>query len=254
MSSSCEKSCGQDCQQICLHQQTMNMDGISVCISCGIQLEEELLEEQYYFGGNKGVPRHNNRKESERSLYSDLEIRGFPQKIIERADEYYKKIIENKIYRSKNRIAIVFACVFYAYIDYDQPQSAQELAKKFSLDRKGTSSGFKSFAQVFRNNREKRHIDAMDLIPKILSDLGIQDQKVYVEDLYKIYNHSIRNSISIRTAIPQSVAAGMVYYYLKLKDFPINKTDYSKIVKLTEITFIKVANDFAEVIGKSVKL
>lgn len=240
--------------EICQHIQTMNMDGTSVCMDCGIQLEEELLEEQYYFGGNKGVPRHNNRRESERSLYADLETRGFPQKIIERADEYYKKIIENKIYRSKNRLAIVFACVFRAYIDFDEPQSAVELAKRFSLDRKGTSSGFKSFAQVFRNTREKRHINAMDLVPKILSDLGIQDQKVYIEDLLLIYNFAIKNSIPIRTAIPQSVASGMVYYYLKLKKFPINKTDYSKIVNLTEITFIKVANDFMSCIGKEVKL
>ena len=43
-------------EHVCKHQQTMNMDGTAVCIDCGIQLEEELLEEQYYFGGNKGEP------------------------------------------------------------------------------------------------------------------------------------------------------------------------------------------------------
>jgi transcription initiation factor TFIIIB Brf1 subunit/transcription initiation factor TFIIB len=237
----------------CTHSETVNMDGVIICQGCGEQLDEHLLEEQYYITG-KSIPRHNHKKDLSRSLYPDLESRGFPQNIIERANYYYTRIIENSIYRSKNRTAIVFVSTLRAYEDFGEPASSTELAKRFGLDRKGISKGLLLFGHVFKNELTKNHIQPIDLVPKILSDLGIKDQGIYLRDLKLVYDNASANSIDIRKAIPKSVAAGMVYYYLRLKDHPVSKTDYAKIVNLTEITFSNVATNFGKALNHPVKL
>ncbi len=253
-----DDGCETDKDEVCFHKNISNIDGSSICDECGLKIDESLLyNENIYYGVddtryNKNPSRHHKRKDEERSLYSDLEPLEFPQFIIEKANDYYKTIIKDKIYRAKNRLSIVFACTFYAYIDCEEPQSANELAKKFNLNKKGISSGLKSFANIFRNRPNKKHIQPLDLIPKLLSDLGISDPTFY-EDIKKIYDFVEARSPTIKTSIPQSVAAGLVYYYLKLKKYPISRAEFAKIVRLTEITFTKIANDTSEIIGKKVK-
>lgn len=242
----------------CEHNNVNNMDGNSVCIDCGLKLDESLLyNENRYYGVDdtrftKNPSRYHKRKDEERTLYADLEPLGFPHSIIEKANDYYKIIIKNKIYRARNRLAIVFACTFYAYIDCNEPQSAPELAKKFNLDKKGISGGIKTFSNNFKHRPDKKHIQPLDLIPKLLSILGITDP-TYLKDIEKIYQYAEDKSPLIKKSVPQSVAAGMVYLYLKYKHHPITKAEFAKTVNLTEITFTKIAQEASELIGKKIK-
>jgi transcription initiation factor TFIIIB Brf1 subunit/transcription initiation factor TFIIB len=234
----------EDC---CKHESISSLDGIKICEDCGLQFDEFLTDNDQMYNENWANGRCHIRKDVERSLYPDLENKGFPQLIIEKANEHYQKIIGNKIYRAKNRVSIVFACTYNAYIDYQEPQSVDELAKKFNLDKKGISNGLKIFAHVFKNSREKKHIKPLDLVPRILSNVGInENQNIYINDLKRLYEFIEQNSTTIRTSIPQSVAAGLVYYYLKLKEYPITRTEYAKVVGQTEITFVKVSNNISE--------
>lgn len=239
--------------EMCKHSQKINNEGIIICEECGQQLDEHLLEEQYYHSATNN-PRHNMRREVERSLYPDLIAKGFPQNIIERANIYYTRMIEDSIYRSRNRISIVFVSVLRAYEDIGEPVNANELAKRFDLDKKGVSKGLLLFSSIFKNELSKNHIKPIDLAPRILSDIGIKDYGVYINDLKMIYRIASENSMDIKKAIPQTVAAGLVFYYLRLKNHPIAKSDYAKIVKLTEITFTNVALEFCKSLDCPVKL
>lgn len=186
----------EDSEPECLHAQTSNIDGSTVCTVCGLKVDEALLDnETRYYGAadtryTKDPSRHNQRKNEERSLYTDLEPLGFPQEIIERANTYYKKIIENKIYRAGNRMSIVFACTYHAYADMQEPRTPAELAAKFKLDKKGISNGLKTFSRIFRKRPQKKYIDAMDLVPKLLSELNVEKkaQKRCEDDIQTIYN------------------------------------------------------------------
>jgi len=248
----------------CQHLEVTNFDGVEFCDLCGLKLDEELVNnEQYGTANNSAVSGNgytNNpgrchlRKDTARGLYTDLESRNFPQKIIERANDYYKQIIENKIYRAKNRLGIVFACTFHAYIDFEEPQASVELAKKFDLDRKSVSSGLKTFSEIFRNGRTKKHIGPLDLVPKILGSLGVENGNLVFNDISKIYSYASNKNSVIKISNPQAVCAGLVYYYLKLSKNPITRHEYSKLIGMTEITFIKLANEFCETVGESVKL
>lgn len=241
----------------CTHTQTSNIDGSTVCMNCGLKIDEALLDnETRYYGAadtryTKDPSRHNQRKNEERSLYNDLEPKGFPQEIIERANTYYKEIIKDKIYRAGNRMSIVFACTYHAYADMHEPRVPTELAEKFQLDKKGISNGLKTFSRVFRKRPEKKYIDAMDLVPKLLAELNIDksQHKACKDDIQTIYNFVQSKSRTFNSSNPQSIAAGLVYYYLKLNDVPITRTDFSKVVHLTDITFTKIAADTHKVLG-----
>lgn len=240
----------------CKHPSTSNIDGSIVCMTCGLKLDEALLDnETRYYGASdtryaRDPSRHNQRKNEERGLYSDLEPLGFPNQVIDRANTYYKKIIENKIYRAKNRLSIVFACTYHAYADMQEPQVPTELAARFKLNKKGISNGLKTFAKVFKN-REKKYIDAIDLVPKLLAKLNISGKKfkICMDDIKIIYDFVKSQSSIFNSSNPQSVAAGLVYYYLKINDIEITRAEFSKIVNLTDITFTKIAADTHRVLG-----
>lgn len=244
-------------QDACKHSQTTNIDGSTVCTSCGIKIDEALLDnETRYYGAfdtrySKNPSRHTLRKDEERNLYTDLEPLGFPQEIIERANVYYREIIKDKIYRAGNRISIVFACVYHTYLDLAEPCVPAELANRFKLDKKGISNGLKTFSKVFRKRPEKKYIDAMDLIPKLLKELRLEPekQKTCIKDINTIYNFIQSKSKNFASSNPQSTAAGLVYYYLKLNNVDINKSDFSKVVKLTDITFTKIAHDAHKILS-----
>jgi len=243
--------------EICEHLNLTNIDGSSICVYCGLKIDEILLDnETMYYGASdtrytKNPSRHNLRKDEERSLCGDLEPLGFPQDIIERANVYYKEIVKDKIYRAGNRISIVFACVYHAYIDIEEPRVPSELAKIFNLDKKGISNGLKLFAKIYRKRPLKKYINAMDLVPKLLSELRLDcnKQRDCMNDIRIIYDFVQSKSKTFTSSNPQSIAAGLVYYYLKLNNVNISRADFSKIVNLTDITFTKIANDTHKVLG-----
>lgn len=238
----------------CLHQSTTYVNGSTICNACNMKLEDDFFDtEARYYGASdtrypKDPSRHHHRKNEERSLKVDLNVLGFPQEIIDRADTYYQKIIENKIYRAKNRLSIVFACVFNAYKAMGEPRAPDELARVFNLNKKGISKGLKTYEQTFRNSDDKKYITALDLIPKILSKLNLHNN-LYFEDIKIIYNSVQSQSTLYKSSNPQSVAAGLVYLYLKLAQRDIPRVEYNKIVNLTDITYTRVARETANVLN-----
>jgi len=236
----------------CSHAQTSEFDGSTLCIICGEKIDELLVDNEVrYYGVNdtrysKDPNRHNQRKQEDRSLYADLEAFGFPLQVIERANDYYKKIIENSIYRAGNRMAIVFACAFHAYADIHEPRDPLEFAQIFKLDKKGISNGLKIFSATFPKRPGKHNMSPIDLVPKILDDLKI-DKKVIsivITDITYIYDCVKTKSKSLISSNPRSIAAGLVYFYLKLLDEDkISRSTFSKVVKLTDITYTKIATD-----------
>jgi transcription initiation factor TFIIIB Brf1 subunit/transcription initiation factor TFIIB len=246
----------------CEHEKLNNSDGITVCMDCGEKIDEALMDnESRYYGQSdtryaKDPCRHNQRKNEERSCYGDLEAYGFPREVIERANDYYKAIIKDKIYRAGNRISIVFACAYHAFEDVMEPHSPAELAVFFKLDKKGISNGLKIFSKVFRKRPTKKYLSAMDIVPKLLVDLHIDDSihKSCIEDITTIYNFVMSKSKTFNSSNPLSVAAGLIYYYFKLNSVQMSRVEFSRIVKLTDITFTKLATDIHKVLGSKKEL
>lgn len=242
-----------DCQEECDHNEITNVGGTDVCILCGMKMEEEMVDNDAKFcykGGNgKMNSRHHKRKNDERSLFDDLNVLNIPERVIDLADQYYKTIIKNKIYRSKNRKSIVFACTYYSYIDINEPQQPENLAELFELDKKRQSRGILTFNSIIRN-RKMKYILPIDLVEKILHDLSIENKNKVFEYIRLLYNYLDQKDL-FKGSNPYSVASGLVYYYLKeIMNYDINKNRYSAIVNLTNITFETISNKIKTFVDK----
>ena len=231
-------------------------DGVTLCSACGEIIQEDLLDnETHYFGATdtryaKDPSRHNQRHREDRSLFTDLEPRAIPKEVIERADEYYKAIIDNRIFRAGNRLSIVFACTLHAYEDMHECPMPYELAKLFALDKKAVSNGLKIFAKIFRKRPDKKYIDAMDIVPKILADLCIDPDQMHMceTDIGKIYAYMTSACVSFINTNPQSLAAGLTFFYLKLNKMQITRGEFSEAVKMSDVTYCKIAQDINRVL------
>ena len=118
----------------CQHK-NIKADGISnICTDCGIILSKDFsYEREWRYYGLVDTKHHNDpnrcsiRKSEEKNIEKDVEKFGINAKIIEKADELYNIVTENKIYRGNTRKGIIYACVYHAYLLNNTPKSNEEL-------------------------------------------------------------------------------------------------------------------------------
>ena len=249
----------------CKHD-TINDNGSIICIKCGEKLNENLLDnENRYYGSSdtrfyKDPSRHNKIREQERSLRKDLLNLNIPESTIEKANTFYNKIILNDIYRAKNRTSIVFACTYYALLSEGKNLTTKDLSKKFKITQKDVSNGNKIFCSTFRNLPKKKYITPLKLSFNILNKIQILDidtKKKIIEDLDQILKFIYNIDPLYTSCTPQTLASGLVYYYLKrikcLENLKIKKEEFSAITNLTDITYTKIANNIEKNINSYLK-
>lgn len=241
--------CPQQTQQPeCPHLNTTKCNDGLICIDCGLQLKETLVENEQRHYDYTTPNRYHVRRVVGRSLYADLEKHNFPAPVVELANVYYTQMINGNIYRAKTRLGIVFACTFNAFKVLNEPRNPDDLARLFVLDKKGVSGGLKKFSSFFKNRVPQKHINALDLAPKLLADLGIDDPAAFY-DLTLIYEHINKCSMLYRSSNPQSVAAGLIKYYLDLTKREVPKATFSAVVGLTDITYTKIADETDKILN-----
>jgi len=240
----------------CMHDNIIHEKGVSVCIDCGEEIQSKLehdKEWRYYgYGDTKHTSDPNRvqmRKLEERSIYKDVENLGFSESIVSRANKIYAQVTRGKIFRGNSRRAIVFACIFHAYKLANHPQSHERLIRIFSLNRKAGLKGLK-YVNLYAPKDSKirtTYITAQNLVGEILELFSAtKEQKQEVLDLYeKIKNKSSR----LNRSRPQSVASGIVFYWICSKGKDITLKEFAKKVTLSELTINKIAKEISEVLS-----
>lgn len=243
------------CQDGCTHENTINEKGIHICTDCGEEVGQQV-------GNNKGwrtqqsdskymsdTNRVQIRKVEDRSIYKDVENLGFSESIVSKANKIYSQVTKGKIFRGNSRKAIVTACIFHAYKLSGHPQSHEKLIQIFGLSRKTCLKGLK---HVNTNVKDPvirtTHITPVNLVDEIMDQFEATDeQKKEVIALYsKIKNKSSR----INRARPQSISAGLVYYWIYSEQKDISLKDFVKKIGLSELTVGRIAKEIASVLGK----
>lgn len=246
---------------LCEHFNTTIDCGIISCIDCSEELKKRMLhEKEWRYYGQSDTRSYTDpnrvqvRKSEERNIYKDVENLGFSEKIISQANQIYVQVTNGQIYRGKSRKAIVFACIFYAYKLSGKPQAHEKLINIFQLNRK---TGLKGLKHVNLNapKDSKIHttyITPVNLIEDIMDKFSASnDQKLKVSDLYK----KIKNrSSKLNRARPQSVAAGLTFYWICSNDIEISLKDFTKKVNLSELTISKIAKEVASVLGTTINV
>lgn len=242
----------------CPHSKILLENSHKICENCGILMSKDLsFEKEWRFYGMNDTKHQNDpnrchyRKVDEVSIFKDVDKLGFSEKIILYANHLYEEVTQKRIYRGNSRRGIIFACIFHAYKMNDLPQSCESLIQVFNIERKVALKGLKyvnlnaSKASLFRHY----YISPEDLIMEIMDKFyATPEQKQEVLELYR----TIENKSSLlNRSRPQSVASGIVRYYIlqKGKDVPISV--FKTKVNLSELTINRIVKEIERILDES---
>lgn len=228
----------------CTHENTQTEKGATVCTDCGVELNNEITDSKLSFDPSRYYFRSND----ERSIYKDVEGLGFSAKVVDLANKLYLQVSQDKIFRGTSRRAIIFACIFYAYKSQGTPQTCDHLLNVFKIQRKAGLRGLKMVNMNAPKDSEIRttYITPLSLIDETMNKFkATEAQKREVENLYK----RIENKSSmLNRSRPQSVGAGLIYYWICQKKKPISSKDFSKEVQLSELTINKIYKEIVRIL------
>jgi transcription initiation factor TFIIIB Brf1 subunit/transcription initiation factor TFIIB len=249
--------------QDCKHSNIITEKGVNICIDCGEEISQKLTfdKEWRYFpnSDSKTISESNLKKDDDRNILKDLENLGFSESIKIEANNIYVSVTSQnnknlnqktrgKILRGNSRKGIIFACTYQAFKLANMPQSHESLLEIFNLQRKDGLRGLKYVNLHAPKDSKIRttYVTPIALLNDIMSKFSAnEEQKKEVIALYE----KIRNKSSpLNRSRPQSVASGLVYYWICLKKKDISLRDFAKKVSLSELTISKISKIIAEII------
>lgn len=244
----------------CSHSNIINNDqGFEICLDCGVQLSLEISQDQEWRYYGESDNKHNSdpsrvqyKKNPEKGIKKDIERLNIPIEVVNKADDYYYEVTKGDIKRSNLRKGIIFACVFQAYKDLNQPKTPDQLMEIFKLKKKQVSKGLTFFRMNCNkeSNDENNYITPRNFIPSYLEKFQVTDEHVQiVMDLYSKIEHK---SSLINKSNPQSVSCGLVYYYFKKNNIDISASKFGQVVNLSEITIQKIASEIEAIFEREI--
>lgn len=258
--------------QNCLHTNILTEGGINYCDDCGEQVTSTLSKSKDWrdYDNTDSLftmdpSRCQMRKLEDRNIFKDVENMGFSDKIIELANEIYSDVTKldkehttdpdkYKICRGNSRKALVFACIFHSYKLSGQPQSCESLITAFNLDRR---AGLKGLKHVNLNVPKKSpvrttYITPGNLVYEIMDKFSATQQQK--DEVMNLYLQITNKSSSLNRSRPQSVASGIVYYWILTTKKPITLKEFTEKVKLSELTINKKTKEISKVLGTDISI
>ena len=240
----------------CQHIDILDESGVKLCLDCGEEISRDIsYDKEWRYYGSDDTRRLNDpnrchiRKSEDRTIFKDVEDLGFSDRIVSIANDIYEETTKGKIYRGNSRKAIVFACIFHAFKIIEKPISCDYLRETFNLDRKIILKGLKHVnLNVSKTSAVKtKYITPIELIEEIMNKLNAtKEQKIEVVSLYE----KIKNKSSmLNGSRPQSVASGLIYFYISNNNKDINIKEFIKKVKLSELTISKISKEIEKILS-----
>ncbi len=226
----------------CPHANILTENGMSLCAECGLEMHKtnttdvkNLIEPNRCF----------MRKSKEKTIYHDLQTLNISDHIKDIANDIYVECCNGKVHRGARRKAIIFAAVFHAYKLDNTPQSCESLIKLFQMKRKDALKGLKF---INENTPKKSPIKSIYITPEhiiheFLSYFHVsEDKKKEIMDMY----HSVKDkSVILNRSRPQSVASGVLWYWICINKKQMSIKEFIKKVDLSELTVNKMAKEIA---------
>ena len=232
----------------CLHDSVIEDSGVVLCMNCGTEIKKDITYDKdwRYYGKfdtkNSSDPtRVHLRKEEDKNIYKDISKMNFNHKIITLANQIYKDITKGKIKRGKSRKSIIFACVYEAYVQSDDVQIPGNLIQVFNITRKEGLQGKKFLELRLPKKKMKNYqITPVHLIKDILNKFEANESQV--EEVICLYNMIKNRHTLLNRARPQSVAAGLTFYWFQKESIDMSIKEFSKKVNLSELTISKICD------------
>lgn len=242
----------------CLHQKILLENNNRICENCGELLNKEVCyERDWRFYGSHDTKhaqdpnRCHFRKTEEISIFKDVDKMGFSEKIVLYANQLYDEVTQKKIFRGNSRKGIIFACIFHSYKINGVPHSCESLITIFNIDRKIALKGLKyvnlnaNKESLFRNYQ----ISAENIIIEIMDKFyATEDQK---QDIIQLYHQIKDKSALLNRSRPQSMAAGLVRYFILKHGKNVPMVVFKAKVNLSELTINRIVKEIIRLLDEN---
>jgi transcription initiation factor TFIIIB Brf1 subunit/transcription initiation factor TFIIB len=244
---------------VCQHADIITENNIVICQDCGQEITHTVShdKEWRYFSSSDGKKhadpnRTQPRKTEEKSIKKDVETMGFSEKIVALADELYSETTNGELLRGDSRLSVIFGCIYRAYELTNNHQPAEPLIAQIGITKKKALKGLK---QVSLNATKyptpcSTIITPICCIKDIMSEFkGSTSQ---INEVIGLYEKVKNKSTKLNRSRPQSVAAGLVYYWICQKKLKIGLKDFAKKAELTEQTISKITIEVSKILGANI--
>lgn len=241
---------------MCTHEHIIIEHGANICMDCGVEID--MLSSQTF---TFEMSRMHVRNHREKSILPDLESIEIEPLVKTVANEIFIHVANHTL-RKINRKSIIFASVFLAYKYINQPRMCDHLFDVFQIKRRNAFKGVTYITQrldwdVLKNHLASMNITIYNQCEMITAEHIIrQYMSLYktlpshIDKIISIFHRVHNKSKVIFTTQPQSLAAGIIYYFTQTEDIPFNIKEFSKKVKVSEVTIYKVFKECQHILQK----
>ena len=239
----------------CRHDSIV-VEGVNtICTDCGMMMNKDLsFEKEWRYYGmmdtkhSSDPNRCNMRRSEDKTIYKDVEKLGFSDKIVSFANTIYEQATQSKIFRGNTRKGIIFACIFHAYKANDNPQSCERLIEIFEIDRKVALKGLKFVNLNAPKDSPFRsfQISTEHLIREIMQKFHAT--ATHIEEVLTIYHYIQDKSSLLNRSRPQSVACGLVRFYIARKNPDISMDFFRTKIRLSELTISRIVKEIGRIL------
>jgi transcription initiation factor TFIIIB Brf1 subunit/transcription initiation factor TFIIB len=229
--------------QGCNHENSVKDKNIIVCADCG------KCTQKLYNQDKDWRSQQTRTNTDEKNIYKDIENIQFSEHITQIANSLYIQVTNEKIYRGNARKGIISACIFHAFKIIGKPQIYKKIIKLFNIPKKIGLKGLK-FVSINAPKHSiifKTQITPLTYIEHYMTELQASSEDI--ENVKQIYRtiESLKDK-KLNRSRPQSVASGVVYYWILNEERKITLKTFSKITELSELTIAKLEKDIRELI------
>ena len=243
-------------EQLCDHSNIVEENGFMCCTDCGIEMNKNVYQEKEwrYYGqsDNKRVSDPNRvhiRKMEERNIFKDVENMGFSDKIVCYANQIYIQVTNGQIFRGNSRKSLIFSCIFHSFKVNKIPQTHEKLLATFEISRKSALRGIKYVNLNTPKDSEihTTYITPINLVEEIMDKFSATP--THKAEVYELYNKIKNKSSKINRSRPQSIASGLVFTWICIKNLDISIKEFAKKTELSELTILKIAKEISIILN-----
>ena len=243
---------GEDGESIdCEHKNTSQCNGTIICSDCGMELEQIYVSQDNYSDAADKKFYRKKTQNSEGGVSHDCRIRGFTDEISDMADRKYQIMMQKAIddgvpetHRSNPRRALICSCIFFSMMSKELVSiTLSEIGAKFGIiQQTKLGAGKEIYLRFFPEDKNIRQ-KPIDLIPNVMMKADISLE--YLSKVEGIMRALENRSTVINASQPMSVAATMVFIFLKLNPALQKMYGYDQVkvfakkIKMSNITVNK---------------
>jgi transcription initiation factor TFIIIB Brf1 subunit/transcription initiation factor TFIIB len=232
----------------CLHEHVSD-DGCGICLcdDCGVEIRKQTSTQDKINASDRcWAP-----KKKVRSIREDIKGMGFPDPVINEAEEIFKTVTKESIFRVERRKAIIVACLFEAYRMLKIPITLETLLAKVPIGSGNITTGMKLVeTQIKKYDTDRSRNTYNSPVDSILDIMSNWDKNSdTTEEIIELYKKVENKSQVLNRSRSKSVAAGVIYYYaLATKRTNIKLKEFSNRVELSESTIVKISKEISAIL------